>query len=158
MGSLALARGRIIHRRRPFANISAIARECVPTNYRTAKMVEVELNWSMVERDLSLAGDDDVVFQKSPDELNSAQEMGEGKPAETNETISDLNHTHLHNLLFLYIADNRSQGINKSIKFVRAFLKLEDSWQSHELQSTIEEIGRLVEELRLALSVPYSEN
>ena len=43
-------------------------------------MVDVELDWAMVERDLSFAEDDDVVFQKFPDEVNSAQEISEGRP------------------------------------------------------------------------------
>ena len=45
-------------------------------------MVDADLDWAMVERDLLVAEDDDVVFQKSPDELNSTQEMNEGRSAE----------------------------------------------------------------------------
>ena len=48
-------------------------------------MVDVELDWAMVERDLSVAEDDDVAFQNSPDELNSAREMSEGRAAEKNK-------------------------------------------------------------------------
>ena len=47
-------------------------------------MVDTDLDWAMVERDLLVAEDDDVVFQKSPDELNSLQEMSEGRSAEKN--------------------------------------------------------------------------
>ena len=62
-------------------------------------------------------------------------------------------------LLTLITKDNiRSRDVKKSIKFVRAYRKLEDVWKSRELQSIMQEIGRVVDDLRQILHIPYSDN